>query len=182
MKKLVLLVAALLLIIASPVMAKEGFYIGVYLPTTSLSGDAGSVDSGSGLGFRAGMGLNRYFAIEGTYEKTSHDSTFGTADLKGAAVNAKLNFPLTTLDSQKIMSVEPYAKLGFGSYELSYANTAIGKGSGTGVQYGIGVELYLFRELSINAGWTKTKVDLDFTTKASADIKTIDIGLMYHFL
>jgi len=181
MKKLVLLVAALFLIIASPVMAKEGFYIGVYLPTTSLSGDAGSsVDTGNGLGFRAGMGLNRYFAIEGTYEKTSHDVTGGsTADLKGAAVNAKLNFPLTTLDSQKVMSVEPYAKIGFGNYELSLPNIS---GKGTGVQYGIGVELYLFRELSINAGWTKTKVELDFPTNPSADIKTIDIGLMYHFL
>jgi hypothetical protein len=180
MKKLALLAAVLFLISASPVMAKEGFYLGVYMPTTKISGDATSVDSGSGLGFRAGIGLNRYFAIEGTYEKTSHDVTGGsTADLKGAAVNAKLNFPLTTLDSQKIMSLEPYAKIGFGSYELSVPGAS---GTGSGVQYGIGIELYLFRELSINAGWTKTKVDFDFTPEESGDIKTIDIGLMYHFL
>ena len=180
MKNFVLLVVAAFLLIASPVMAKEGFYIGVYLPNTTISGAAGSgVDSGSGLGFRAGMGFNRYLAIEGTYEKTSHDYAATTADLKGAAVNVKLNFPLTTLDSQKIMSVEPYAKFGFGSYELSVPGAS---GKGNGAQYGIGVELYLFRELSVNAGWTKTKVELDFPGNPSADVKTIDIGLMYHFL
>ena len=181
MKKLALLVAAVFLIIASPVMAKEGFYIGVYMPTATISGVAGTgIDSGNGLGFRAGMGLNRYLAIEGTYEKTSHDAILGTtADLKGAAANVKLNFPLTTLDSRQIMSVEPYAKFGYGSYELSLPGSS-GKSNGT--QYGIGIELYLFRELSINAGWTKTKVDFDFTPKESGDIKTIDIGLMYHFL
>lgn len=181
MKKLVLLAAAVFLLIASPVMAKEGFYIGVYLPTATISGAAGTgVDSGTGLGFRAGMGFNRYLALEGTYEKTSHDVTGGsTADLKSAAVNVKLNFPLTTLDSQQIMSVEPYAKFGYGSNELSFSGAS---GKGNAAQFGIGIELYLFRELSINAGWTKTKVDFDSTPKSSGDIKTIDIGLMYHFL
>jgi hypothetical protein len=148
----------------------------VYKPTTTISGAAApNVDSGTGLGFRAGVGFNRHVALEGTYETTDHNNN---TDLKGVAVNVKLNFPLTTLDNRQVMSLEPYAKFGYGSYELSYASVS---GSGIGVQYGIGIELYLFRELSINAGWTKTKVEFDFSTKASADIKTIDIGLIYHF-
>lgn len=172
MKKVGFLVVAVLLLVASPVIAKEGFYLGAFYPTETISGDAGTgTSSGGGWGVRAGEGFNRYLSIEGRYSDTKHDS----AHLKGLAGDLKLNFPLTSLDSAQVMTVEPYLMGGYAHYEVS--------GSGTpksdGFQYGIGIELYLFRELSIQAGWTDSKVKFE---GASGDVKTVDFGFIYHFI
>jgi hypothetical protein len=43
-----------LTIIGSPAMAKEGLYLGLYIPFNSFSGDA-ILDSGSELGLRSGF-------------------------------------------------------------------------------------------------------------------------------
>lgn len=181
MKKSLLLTAAVLVLMVSPVMAKEGFYIGAFVPTNTISGDAGkNVDSGTGWGLRAGMGLNRYAAIEANYSRTKHDITGGSsADLTGLAADLKLNFPLTSLDSAQIMSLEPYLLLGYGHYERSNSSTVKSDGG----QWGFGIELYLFRELSVHAGWTKTSVSFDTTpNKSDGAVKTVDFGLIYHFM
>ena len=173
MKKALLLLAVLLLV-ASPVMAKEGFYLGVFYPAETISGDAGSTtttSSGGGWGLRLGEGFNRYLSIEARYSDTTHDSTH----LKGLAGDLKLNFPLTSLDSAQIMTFEPYIMGGYVHYELS----GFGSPQSNGLQYGIGVELYLFRELSIQAGWTDSKVEFNSN---SGDVKTVDFGLIYHFI
>ena len=53
MKKAVLLVVAVFLLAASPVVAKEGFYLGAFYPTETISGDAGTgTSSGGGWGVR----------------------------------------------------------------------------------------------------------------------------------
>jgi len=184
MKKSLLLVIAVLLLIASPVMAKEGFYLGAFIPTNSVDGDAGTgVDSGTGWGLRAGMGFSRYVAIEASYGVTKHDVTVGSVktseDLKGLAGDLKLNFPLTSLDSAQIMTVEPYLMAGYAHYETNKSSSV----KSDGFQWGFGVELYLFRELSINAGWTHTSVSWDTTpSKTEGNIKTVDFGIMYHFI
>ena len=180
MKKYFLSAVVALLLAASPVMAKEGFYLGAFMPTDSISGDAGAgVSSGNGWGARAGVGFNRYFAIEANYSATKHDVAANKSlDLKGLAADLKLNFPLTTLDSAQIMSVEPYILFGYAHYELG--NSAPVKSDGT--QYGFGVELYLFRELSVNAGWAKSAISWDSTPKRDGDIKTVNVGLIYHFI
>jgi Outer membrane protein beta-barrel domain len=171
MKKVILLIAVLLLI-ASPAMAKEGFYLGLFYPTETISGDAGSgTSSGGGWGVRAGTGFNRYFSIEGRYSDTTHDSHH----LKGLAGDLKLNFPLTSLDSAQIMTVEPYIMGGYAHYEISGAGTP----KSDGLQYGIGIELYLFRELSVQVGWTDSKVKFQGNT---GDVKTVDFGFIYHFI
>ena len=182
MKKSILLVIAALLFMASPVMAKEGFYIGAFVPITSVDGDAGSViDSGTGWGFRAGVRANRYFAVEASYGVTKNDVTgYSSADLKGLAGDVKVNFPLTSLDSAQIMTVEPYLMAGYAHYEINKPT----KVKSNGFQWGFGVELYLFRELSINAGWTQTSVSWDTPTQSDAGghIRTVDFGIMYHFI
>jgi outer membrane protein with beta-barrel domain len=180
MKKALLLAIAACLLFAAPVMAKEGFYIGAFVPTETLSGDAGTnVDSGTGWGLRAGVGFGRYTAVEAAYSSTKHDVTGGTStDLKGLAGDLKLHFPLTSLDSAQIMTLEPYFRLGYAHYEASKPSTA----KSDGFQWGFGIELYLFRELSINAGWTKTSVSFDTNPKTEGDIKTVDFGVMYHFI
>ena len=57
-------------------------------------------------------------------------------DLDGLAVNLRVNFPLTTLDSAKVMSFEPYVLVGYGSYDAK-SNGASNSGSGPRVGIGI---------------------------------------------
>jgi opacity protein-like surface antigen len=184
MKRSLLVVFAVLLLIASPVMAKEGFYLGAFVPSETISGDAGTyVDSGTGWGLRAGVGFNRYLAIETHYSTTRHDVNMPGApsfafDLKSLAGDVKINFPLTTLDSAQIMSLEPYIMAGYAHYESS----ASGSPKSNGFQWGFGIELYLFRELSVQAGWTKSTISYDTTPKIDGDVKTVDFGLTYHFI
>ncbi len=185
MKKIMLTAVAVCLLVASPVMAKEGFYLGAFYPSESISGDAGNnVDSGGGWGFRAGVGFNRYLAIEGHYSTTKHNVTGGEAfDLKCLAGDIKLNFPLTSLDSAQVMTLEPYVLAGYGHYEAKNPVTNETTKS-DGFQYGIGIELYLFRELSVQAGWTDTRVEFKNTPAGNlkGDVKTVDFGLNYHFM
>ena len=151
MKKVLLLAVAALTLITTPVMAKEGVYLGAYLiQGAKISGDAGTnIDTGSGYGFRAGLGFNRYLSIEGNYERTSYDvKGGGSVDLDGLAADLKLNFPLTSLDSANVMTLEPYIKLGYGiNYDLKPEGGS--SSSGSGARFGLGVELYLFRELEL---------------------------------
>lgn len=180
MKKLLVMAVAALVFTAAPVMAKEGFYIGAYfVPSVDIS--AVPVESGSGYGFRAGLGFNRYFGIEGSYEATEHDLTGGgSADLKGVAVDVKINFPLTSLDSNNVMTLEPYLRAGYGvDYELSWDS---GSSSGSGLRLGLGLELYLFKELSISGGWTRTRVSFDDPIDKDSSIRAFDVGLNYHFI
>ena len=180
MKRTLLLAVVVVMLAASPVMAKEGFYIGAFVPANSLSGDAGKdVSSGNGWGLRAGMGFNKYIAIEGNYSSTSHDVTGGdSGKLNGLAADLKLNFPLTSLDSAHVMTVEPYVVLGYAHHEIKFDKTY----KSDGAQWGFGIELYLFKELSVQAGWTRTSVSFDSSPKRDGDITTIDFGLIYHFI
>lgn len=173
MKRLILFAVVAMTLVATPVMAKEGLYIGAFaLPTVDIYDE-----SGSGYGFRAGFGFNRYIAVEGSYEIADVDlAGGGTADLTGMALDLKLNFPLTSLDSSNVMSLEPYIRLGYADYEVEVPGSEAD--SGNGGHFGVGIELYLFRELSVNAGWTRTVASFD---TGDARIKVIDLGLNYHF-
>ena len=183
MKKVLVLMVLMLTLIAVPAVAKEGFFIGASLiPSVDISGDAGNgLNDGSGYGFRVGLGFNKYFSIEGVLERMEMDiSGGGTMDLDGIAVNARLNFPLTTLDSAKVMSFEPYVLAGYGMYE---AKSPDGQSNdGNGFRLGIGIEQYLFKELSVNIGYTSTSVTFDTNPDRDGTIRVIDIGLIYHFL
>jgi hypothetical protein len=181
MKKMVFVLAACLLF-AAPAMAKEGFYIGAFIPTETISGDAGAgLDSGPGWGFRAGYGVNRYLSFEGKYATTKHDiqNTSSSMNLKSLAADVKLNFPLTSLDRAQVMTVEPYLSGGIAHYESTYAGSTA---KSDGFQWGFGVELYLFKELSVQAGWTRSEVSFDSTPKRDGNVKTVDFGVIYHFL
>ncbi len=178
MKKYAACVALLasLLFVASA-SAKEGYYLGAYIPMESLSGSAGNgVSSGSGWGLRFGDGFNRYASLEGNYSVTKHGSS---GDLRGLAGDLKVNFPLTSLDTMNVMTVEPYLRVGFAHYEISPSSKTY---KSDGLQYGIGVELYLFQEVSVNAGITKSKISWDTSPKTDGYVTTVDIGIIYHFI
>ena len=178
MKKVLVLLVLATALLAAPAMAKEGIYLGVFLPNTEITGDV-DIDSGSGWGARVGVGFGRYMAVEASYAKTDHDVTGGgSVDLTGISADFKLHFPLTSLDSHNVMTLEPYALIGYGMYEVSNGSS----NDGSGVQLGVGIELYLFHELSINAGYTRTKVTFDTNPEADGTVRQIDFGIMYHFI
>ncbi|MEK6743769.1 MAG: porin family protein [Nitrospirota bacterium] len=182
MKKVFVLMVLMLTLLAAPAMAKEGFFIGASLiPSVDISGDAGNgLNDGSGYGFRLGLGFSKYFSIEGVLERTKLDWTGGgKMDMDGVAVNARLNFPLTTLDSAKVMSFEPYVLAGYGRYEVTSGGQS---NDGSGFRLGIGIEQYLFKELSVNVGYTSTSVTFNTNPEMDGTIRVIDIGLIYHFL
>jgi len=177
MKKM-LVVAALLggMLVAFPVIAKEGLYLGAFIPFNDISGDIKGIDNGNGLGFRAGYGLNKYLALEGSVFKTKHDTSGnGNIDFSGGTVDLKLDLPLTG------SKMEPYFLIGVGGYELK-GNGVDYKGGGS--QVGLGLDIYFFPELNFNAGLTWRKITFDKGTPTDLDekVRTFDVGLTYHFL
>lgn len=188
MKVLMVVSAVMFALIAGPAQAREGLYLGAYYQTTTLSGDVLStvpgVDSGTGLGGRLGLGIGRYLGIEGTLFKTTHDAgLYPTIDYKGGTIDFKIYFPLTG------SGLEPYLMAGVGKYKLEnvFYNPGVTYSySGEGAEYGIGVNLYLFPELSLNAGYTKQNITFDSGTPLGVDLdgkaRTFDVGITYHFL
>ena len=177
MKKALMLIVLAATLVATPAAAKEGLLIGAYvMPSVASQGE-----DGSGYGFRVGLGFNKYFSIQGQIDKSEIDvAGGGTYDINGLAVDLRVNFPLTTLDSAKVMSFEPYVQFGYGlNYEMKWNG---GSSEGNGPRIGIGIEQYLFRELSVNIGYTSTEISFDSPINEDIRIRTIDIGLTYHFL
>lgn len=177
MKKILVLSMLATLLLAAPAMAKDGFYLGVNVVFNDISGeinDGDVIDAGNGLGLRGGFGLNRYLALEAAIWKTVHDTTGGTTvDLKAGTLDLKLNFPLSG------SNIEPYIFGGVGSYTLE-SDTSI---DGTGTQFGIGMDIYLFPELNFNVGASRRDITFDDN---SVDVKgkvtTFDFGFTYHFI
>lgn len=175
MKKILIVIVLAITLMASPAIAKQGFYLGVNLLFNDFSGDINNLDSGNGLGLRGGIGLNRYLSFEAAIFKTDHDiNGGGTADFTGATIDAKLNLPLTG------SHIEPYIFGGVGSYTLDYPGQSI---DGNGGQLGIGMDIYLFPELNFNVGLTRRNITFDQPGgDVKAKVTTLDFGLTYHFL
>jgi hypothetical protein len=174
-----LLIALAITLIASPAMAKEGFYLGVNVLFNDISGDINSgdtFDSGDGSGLRGGYGLNRHLAVEAGIWKTKHDLKTGgsTADLKAGTLDLKINFPLSR------SHIEPYLLAGVGTYTLEQNGFSA---DGKGPRIGIGLDIYLFPELNFNVGLTRNNVT--FTRNGNdveGKITTLDFGFTYHFI
>jgi len=178
---LVLSVACVLMLTASSAAAKEGFSLGVNVLFNEISGDittGTTIEAGNGLGLRGGYGLNRYLAFELGLFSTDHDFTQGgvkeSFDLKGGTIDAKLSFPLSG------SHIEPYLQAGVGKYTIE------GNGyshDGTGGQIGIGIDIYLFPELSFNVGIMRRNITFDVDgTDTKAKVNTLDFGITYHFI
>lgn len=166
-------------LIATPAVAKEGFYLGINMLFNDVSGeyfDSVNIDSGNGLGLRGGFGLNRYLSIEAGLWKTKHDLKFGgdTAELKAGTLDLKINFPLSG------SHIEPYLLVGLGKYTLEQNGFSE---DGKGGRIGIGLDIYLFPELSFNAGIARNNVTFTHTSvDTDGKITTMDFGLTYHFI
>lgn len=175
MKRMLIGMLLVATLIATPAIAKEGFYLGVNVLYNDFSGDIDNLDAGNGLGLRGGYGLNRYLSFEAAIFKTNHDvkNGSGTVDFKGGTIDAKLNLPLSG------SHIEPYILAGVGSYKLDGNGFST---TGTGGQLGIGMAIYLFPELDFNVGLTRRNITFDTTPETKAKVTTLDFGFTYHFI
>ena len=174
-----ILAVALLLIFAQPAAAKEGFYLGVNVLFNDINGDINTpenVDSGNGLGLRGGFGLNNNIAVEAGVWKTKHSNKLAgkSADLDAGTIDLKISFPLVG------SHIEPYVLFGAGMFTIEQKGIS---DKGKGGRVGIGMDIYLFPDISFNVGFTRSNAAF---THNSADmdgrITTMDFGISYHFL
>jgi hypothetical protein len=179
MKRTLSMIALAVTLMATPAMAKEGFYLGMNVLFNDISGDINSgdtFDSGDGLGLRGGFGLNRYLAFEAGIWKTRHDMKNGgnAADLKAGTLDLKINFPLSG------SHIEPYLLAGVGTYAIEQNGVSE---DGKGGRIGIGMDIYLFPELNFNVGLTRNNVTFTHNgTDVDGKITTLDFGITYHFI
>ncbi len=198
MKTLLYLFTCICVYAAAPAAAREGLYLGVFGLYTSLShvnhGSAdylyfNSLDSGAGIGFRAGYGFTSHVALEWSLSTTWHTTSQKTVTgasiqdqlLSAAQLNIKYCFPLT--DSQ----FEPYLSGGIGSYWLG---EGIDPGSafykGQGIQAGFGMEYHTRESVSLSAGLSGKSIVFDSgswigTSNVRGTAVTADLGFTYHF-
>jgi len=176
---LMILAISLMICIAAPAVAKEGFYLGANVQFNDISGDINSpktVNSGNGRGLRGGFGLNKYFAIEAGVWKTEHTPTNdgSAAYLEAGTLDLKISFPLSG------SYIEPYLLVGAGSYTIEQNRISR---DGKGGRIGIGIDIYLFPALSLNVGFTHNKVTFANSGQdIGGKITTTDFGLTYHFI
>jgi hypothetical protein len=176
---LMLQAAALLAFLALPAAAKEGFSLGVNMLFCDVGGEINTpqwLDSGSGLGLHGGFGFNRYFSIEAAIGRTKHDRIAGgeTVAVKWGALDLKINFPL------KDSHIEPYLLIGYGIFTFDAAEASE---NGTGGRIGIGMDVYLSRDISFNVGMTWNNPTFKHNNvDAGGKIQILDFGISYHFI
>lgn len=178
-KTLMISMVALLVLNAAPAAAKDGFSLGVNVLFNDISGDINApetIEPGNGLGLHVGFGLSQYLAIEVGIWRTKHTDKYGgsAADLEAGTVDLKLNFPIAG------SYIEPYLLVGAGRYTIEQNRLSE---DGKGGRIGIGMDIYLFPDISCNVGFTLNNVTF---THNSADldgrIATMDFGITYHFI
>jgi len=179
LKKILFMSMLAIVLMVSPASATSGFYLGVNLLFNDISGDVNSADvydPGSGLGLRGGFGLNRHIALEAGLWQTRHDlkAGGGKADVKAGTLDLKINFPISG------SHIEPYILAGVGTYTLEQNGSSE---DGDGVRFGLGMDIYLFPELSFNVGLTRNTVTFKHGGRETdGKITTMDFGLSYHFI
>jgi predicted porin len=176
---LLIATVALLLFIAPPAEAKDGFYLGINMLFNDISGDINaskSIEPGHGLGLHGGFGFNRYFAIEAGYWKTKHANRYSgsAADLETGTLDLKITVPVSG------SHIEPYLLIGAGTYRIEQNRISTDGKSG---RIGIGMDVYVSPGISFNVGFTRSNVT--FTSNAidmDGRITTMDYGITYHFI
>ena len=174
-----ILTVALLLLIASPAVAKEGFYLGINVLFNNISGDINTpenIDAGHGLGIHGGFGLNRYIAIEAGIWKTKHANIYGgsAADLEAGTIDLKINYPGVR------SHIKPYFLVGAGRYTIEQNRLSE---DGKGGRIGVGMDIYLVPDISFNVGFTRSTVTFKHNSvDRDGRITTMDFGFSYHFI
>ena len=157
---------------ASVIEAKEGFYLGASMMFNDIGGNinaGNAIASGNGAGIKGGFGFNRYVAVETSYWRTNHDVEGSTSIyLKGFTADVKVTVPVTG------SHIEPYFIAGAGNYLLESLR-------GSGWNFGVGMDIYLTPALNFTAGWIKRSIQFGAAPMVTAEVDSMDIGLVYHF-
>lgn len=186
---------AVLVGMALPAMAKQGFYIGIGAAQQKVSGDLdgshsysdpsgspifvdGELDGGAiGLAFQAGYGFNENFALEYRYAQTAHKAK---SDVVNAESDAKFTSQMygAKLSTSMGKRAELFLRGGYGVYDVDYDDFSRSgpllttKGSvnfhGTGTVLGLGFEIF-FQELGVEFGYTQHNFKLDRATPENGD-------------
>jgi len=176
------LVALLVAGAAAPALARQGLYAGVGLGEQSITSgidgtrtytaapntiEVGKPESGRGLAFTGGFGLNEYVALDLLLNVSGHDTVFDPsgvnhtykAELSSVLFGVKVGVPLGDV-------AEVFGRAGLGGYELTYSQANLDAGtavddarfSGRGVALGVGAELF-FGKLGMQIAYTVHNVD-----------------------
>lgn len=152
MRKIVAGVILVIALTASPVIAKEGFYLGADLGFNNVVGSGhwfDSIDNAVGAGFRAGYNFGQV-ALEGELIGSSHNDRiagFSDGDLAGLSINLKAYF------TQPRDPDQFYALVGLGAYSFKETDEFYGdrfKFKGSGVNLGAGWEHFFSDHVALN--------------------------------
>ncbi len=188
MKKILSLSTLMVLLCFTPAIAKEGPYLGAAVVYNDpVSSDINDIKPAVGYDFKFGYNFGPV-AFEGNIIGSSHGDKlqgFGTADFSGFSLDARI-FVSPYDDPNQF-----YFLVGLGSYSIDQFSTINGDTtlSGSGVNFGVGLEHYLNERLSLNIGVLYRIIKYDEFDAGgiaySADIKgdtlSIETGLNFHF-
>jgi len=189
-KRLVLVVAIVAMVAASPAVAREknGFYIGGSIGQSELKVEGGDPDIGAiefkedDMGYKLFVGYRfwKFFALEGGYVDFGNpDTTFETGlgdlfteiELTGWDASAVGNLPLGIVDL--------FAKVGYFWWDADIRAALDGEGdsdseSGSDLTYGIGVAVWL--------GQIAIRGEVEWFDVADADnVWMYSVGVAYTF-
>ncbi len=190
MKKLLVLTALSVALIATPAMAKEGPYLGVGLTYVNITKAADptfdTVDPAVGLELRVGYNFGSV-ALEGNFIGSTHEEDlpgFSDGDFRGASIDLRLSF------TQPHDPTQVYGLVGLGAY--SFEETDIGgndhKFEGGGFDLGLGFEHFFNEQVALDVRGVYRFINYDYDingVQAANDIDgdtfTLGAALNFHF-
>ena len=201
MARVVTILLFVMALLVSSAEAKDGFYIGAYYPYNSISKDIQGLESGGGLGLRAGVRSGDHFGLELSFFETRHKFNGDEeVEFEGGTLDLKFLMPITGLPL-----LEPFVFGGVGKYVLEYPTVKYRgnvdqfyrytEADGTvhdaktsflnGYQFGLGADIYLGPELSLGVAYAVRKMYFDWGTPGNqelrARVRSFEIGVNYHF-
>jgi opacity protein-like surface antigen len=180
MKKILVMGALALALVASPAMAKEGLYLGGGLVINSITGDdLDMYDAGGGLNLRFGYNFGQV-ALEADLMGSGHTADgYEDASFGGFSINLRVYF------SPDENPTQPYFLAGIGGYGFEFDNGD--EFSGGGFNLGFGLEHYLNTNLALDFQAVYRFIEYDefngypIAPEYDGDVFTLAFGLNYHF-
>jgi len=187
MKKITFLAIVTVVLIATPskgnAAADGNPFMGVsYVHAGFHGGDIKGLDDERGAGVRLGMETPAHtFAYEVAYFETKHETSATSEEsFNGLTFNMRLSFPFGEV-------IAPYGFAGVGKYALHISDSVVYRGENkiNGFQVGGGLDIHLSDHISLNAGYTRRRMQFDYgpttgTVELHTKAITYDAGLTVH--
>jgi outer membrane autotransporter protein len=185
MKKVSVLMGALVLLAGSQMVAAENYYVGAQysqasyeqsnVPSSSVYAN-GKADP-SALTLIGGYEFNQHVALEGRFAFNAGDDEFEFSS--GSSVKTELSYLLSVLGKFSVGGkVSPYALVGFSDFELdAEGGQAV---EGNGFSFGAGVDFQVSDNTAISLEYVQY-ASIDITGGGDADLTALSIGVSYSF-